>query len=68
LTKPSAALAADLQRLAAVAEPLHDAIARAYVRGLYVQAAMFGDLIAGHPTREIRDYLVMGGFEPAVRR
>lgn len=61
------AFTVDLQRLAAAVQPLHDAMVRAYVRAAYVRAEMFVDLAAGRPTREIRDYLIAGGFEAGGR-
>lgn len=61
-------LIADLRRFNEAAKPLHDAMVQAYIRASYVSAAMFADLLAGRPTREVGDYLAAGGFKMEARR
>ncbi len=49
-------------------EPLHDALAHAYVRLRYVPAAMFTDMVAGRAPGTIRHYLDAAGFDTGERR
>ncbi len=57
-----AALKADIERFAVAAKPLITALNRAYVRGSYVQMAMFADMVSGRTPGPVRQYLTAGGF------